>query len=57
MRPLLEKGADIITKDVGYKYTVLHWAAGGGHEAVVRLLLEKGVRRHCDEYIRRDSAA
>jgi ankyrin repeat protein len=36
---LLEKGADIATKDSDGK-TALDWADAGGHEAVVQLLLE-----------------
>jgi ankyrin repeat protein len=39
---LLRKEADIAAKDDGGR-TALHWAADKGHEAVVRLLLEKGV--------------
>lgn len=41
MRLLIDKGAAIdLTNSVGQ--TALHWAARGGHEAVVTLLLEKG---------------
>jgi hypothetical protein len=38
---LLEKGADVESKDDGGR-TPLWWAAANGHEAVVKLLLEKG---------------
>ena len=39
---LLEKGADLESKDDAYSQTPLSWAARNGHEAVVKLLLEKG---------------
>jgi ankyrin repeat protein len=39
---LLEKGADVDSKDSYFGQTPLSWAAWGGYEAVVRLLLEKG---------------
>ncbi len=39
---LLEKGAELETKDSEYSQTPLSWAAQKGHEAVVKLLLEKG---------------
>ena len=39
---LLEKGAELETKDKSYSRTPLSWAAEHGHEAVVKLLLEKG---------------
>ena len=39
---LLEKGADVESKDRDYGQTPLSWAAEKGHEAVVKLLLEKG---------------
>ncbi|KAH8689310.1 hypothetical protein BGW36DRAFT_70072 [Talaromyces proteolyticus] len=39
---LLEKGADLESKDHEYGRTPLSRAAEGGHEAVVKLLLEKG---------------
>jgi ankyrin repeat protein len=39
---LLEKGAEVDSKDSKHGWTPLWWAAGNGHEAVVRLLLEKG---------------
>ena len=42
MKLLLEKGAELETKDREYGQTPLSWAAGNGHEAVVKLLLEKG---------------
>jgi ankyrin repeat protein len=39
---LLEKGADVESKDRYYGRTPLSRAAWNGHEAVVKLLLEKG---------------
>jgi ankyrin repeat protein len=39
---LLEKGAELETKDKDYGQTPLSWAVKSGHEAVVKLLLEKG---------------
>jgi ankyrin repeat protein len=39
---LLEKGAELETKDKDNSRTPLSWAAENGHEAVVKLLLEKG---------------
>ena len=42
MKLLLEKGADVESKDRHYGRTPLSWAAENGHEAVVKLLLEKG---------------
>jgi ankyrin repeat protein len=39
---LIEKGADLESKDSRFGRTPLSWAAREGHEAVVRLLLEKG---------------
>jgi ankyrin repeat protein len=39
---LLEKGAELESKDTTYGRTPLSWAAENGHEAVVKLLLEKG---------------
>ena len=39
---LLEKGAELETKDLHYGRTPLLYAARNGHEAVVKLLLEKG---------------
>jgi ankyrin repeat protein len=41
-RKLLEKGAELDSKDNIYGRTPLSWAAESGHEAVVKLLLEKG---------------
>ena len=41
MKLLLEKGADVESKDRRYGRTPLSWAAEEGHEAVVKLLLEK----------------
>jgi len=42
VRLLLDKGADIESKDSQYSQTPLSWAARNGHEAVVKLLLDKG---------------
>ena len=42
MKLLLEKGAELESKDDEYGQTPLSRAAGEGHEAVVKLLLEKG---------------
>ncbi|KFY42803.1 hypothetical protein V494_02233 [Pseudogymnoascus sp. VKM F-4513 (FW-928)] len=39
---LLDKGAEVDTKDGEYGQTPLSQAAGSGHEVVVRLLLDKG---------------
>jgi ankyrin repeat protein len=39
---LLEKGAELESKDNEHGRTPLSWAAENGHEAVVKLLLEKG---------------
>jgi ankyrin repeat protein len=39
---LLEKGANLESKDDYYGRTPLSWAAEKGHEAVVKLLLDKG---------------
>jgi ankyrin repeat protein len=39
---LLEKGAELESKDKDFGQTPLSWAAECGHEAVVKLLLEKG---------------
>jgi ankyrin repeat protein len=39
---LLLEEADVETKS-SYGRMALHWAASNGHEAVVKLLLEKGV--------------
>jgi ankyrin repeat protein len=41
-RKLLERGAELDSKDNIYSQTPLSWAAENGHEAVVKLLLEKG---------------
>ena len=41
---LLEKGAELETKDNDGR-TPLSWAAEKGHEAVVKLLLEKGAKK------------
>jgi ankyrin repeat protein len=43
---LLEKGAELETKDVYYDQTPLSWAARNGQEAVVKLLLEKGAQNY-----------
>jgi ankyrin repeat protein len=42
---LLEKNADLESKDDEYGQTPLSWAARNGHEAVVKLLLEKGAEK------------
>jgi ankyrin repeat protein len=42
---LLEKGADLESKDNRNGQTPLSWAAERGHEAVVKLLLEKGAEK------------
>ena len=42
VRLLVEKGAEIDSKDSQSGRTPLSWAAGNGHEAVAQLLLEKG---------------
>ncbi len=44
MKLLLEKGADLETKDNSGQ-TLLLWAALNGHEAVVKLL-EKGAQNY-----------
>ena len=41
VRLLLEKDADLNSKDAEFSRTPLSWAARNGHEAVARLLLEK----------------
>jgi hypothetical protein len=46
---LLEKGAELESKDEDYGRTPLSWAAGNGHEAVVKLLLEKGAELECKD--------
>src|SRR5947207_13511575 len=43
MVALLKNGHDIDGKDI-YCQTALSWAAQNGHEAVVKLLLEKGAK-------------
>src|SRR5271156_6015903 len=51
MKLLLEKGAELETKDKEYSQTPLSWAADQGHVAVVKLLLEKGAELETkDEY-------
>ena len=42
MKLLLEKGAELDSKDTIYGRTPLSWTAKTGREAVVKLLLEKG---------------
>jgi hypothetical protein len=42
LKLLLEKVAELESKDRSYGLTPLSYAAGNGHEAVVKLLLEKG---------------
>ncbi|TEY39703.1 hypothetical protein BOTCAL_0453g00070 [Botryotinia calthae] len=44
VKMLLEKGADIESKDSNYNQTPLSWAAKNGHDEVVKLLLEKVVK-------------
>jgi ubiquitin C-terminal hydrolase/ankyrin repeat protein len=41
-RQLVDKGADLESKDKSYARTPLSWAAMNGHEAVAEMLLEKG---------------
>jgi ankyrin repeat protein len=48
---LLERGAELDTKDQ-YSQTPLSWAAINRHEAVVKLLLEKGARHYDNPYSR-----
>jgi ankyrin repeat protein len=38
---LLEKGAELESKDNTYGWTPLSWATASGYEAMVKLLLEK----------------
>ena len=45
MKLLLEKGAELETKDKANSWTPLLWAARNRHEAVVKLLLEKGAKK------------
>src|ERR1700719_3988977 len=40
MKLLLDKNADIESKDIEYGQKPLSWAASSGHEAVVKLLLD-----------------
>ena len=47
---LLEKGAELESKDTEYGQTPLSWAAENGHEAVVKLLLEKGAEPKHKDY-------
>jgi ankyrin repeat protein len=42
MKLLLEKGADVGSKDTRNGRTPLSWAAKNGHEALVKLMLERG---------------
>jgi ankyrin repeat protein len=42
---LLEKGAKLEIRDTDSGRTPLSWAVGNGHEAMVKLLLEKGAER------------
>ena len=42
MKVLIEKSAELESKD-DYGWAPQSWAAGNGREAVVKLLLEKGV--------------
>jgi ankyrin repeat protein len=44
---LLEKGANMESKDTRHGRMPLSWTAENGHEAVVKLLLEKGVDVEC----------
>ena len=45
MKLLLEEGAELETKDK-YSRIPLSWAIESEYEAVVKLLLEKGVRHY-----------
>ena len=56
MKLLLEKGADVESKDREYGQTPLSWAAEKGHEAAVKLLLEKGADVESKERIWPDAA-
>jgi ankyrin repeat protein len=42
---LLEKRADVESKDTRNGWTPLSWAALKGHGAVVKLILEKGAEK------------
>jgi ankyrin repeat protein len=50
---LLEKGAELETKDEEYSRTPLSYATWKGHEAVVKLLLKKGAELESKDYIGR----
>jgi len=54
-RRLLEKAVDVDSKDNGRR-TALSWAAGNGHEAMVKLLLGKAVDVGQQRYIGRPRA-
>src|SRR5438045_2939678 len=41
---LVEKGAELDSKDIEYGLTPLSWAAAKGQEALVKLLVEKGAK-------------
>ena len=43
---LLEKGADLDSKDSEYGWTPLSWAARYRNEAVIKLLREKGAEKN-----------
>jgi ankyrin repeat protein len=49
VKVLLEKGAELESKDETWSQTPLSWAANNGHEAVVKLLLEKGAELESKE--------
>ncbi len=42
MKLLLEKGAELESRDKHSGQTLLLWAAENGHEVTVKLLLERG---------------
>jgi ankyrin repeat protein len=42
VRLLLERGAEVNSKDSNHRATPLHWTARNGHETVAKLLLENG---------------
>jgi hypothetical protein len=46
---LLDKGAELESKDTNYGQTPLSWAAENGHEAMVTLLLDKGAKLESNE--------
>lgn len=50
---LLDRGADIDSKDKVYGQTPLLWAAEDGHEAVVRQLLDRGAAMQAMNNIKR----